>query len=263
VRFVKRLTPIAQQITREKASTERIRELLSPMEENFKKEVDQIDKIVHGSFLASHHIAIYRQYWRVWILSVVSTAILKGETDGPLHGAWDPGFVAATDEAYQLVADFSAKVRRTATTHGVGADKHFRFVVDDAEATVVATKIKEIIDRRFDIFHSQILFDIMPPSPVTPTMPLTLGGGIASEYAADLLTGRYRWRMLSFFGAMFAVMKVRFLAKTGKVFGYKYGEDVAHLFGNYHTGKHATNATPIQMVQRLWLRIRGQKLGSP
>jgi FADH2 O2-dependent halogenase len=262
VRFVKRLVPIAQQFTREKASTERILEMLAPMETDFQKEVDQIDKIVRGSFLSTHHIAVYRQFWRVWILSVVSTAILKGDTDGPLHGAWDPGFVAATDEAYQLVEAFSDKVRQTATEHGVGADKHFRYVVDEAEAIAVATKIKEIIDKRFDVFHKQILFDIMPPSSVIPQMPLTLAGGIASEYAADLLTGRYRWRIFSFFGAIFAVVKVTFLAKIGPKFGYKYGEDVAHLFDNYHVGKYALRASPIQIAQRIWMRIRGQKLGA-
>lgn len=38
-----------------------IKKLLMPIEVNFQKEVEGIDKIVAGSFAATHHIAIFRQ----------------------------------------------------------------------------------------------------------------------------------------------------------------------------------------------------------
>lgn len=259
VRFVKRLVPVVQQIKSEDADTERIKELLAPMQELFDTEVDCIDKIVYGTYYAYHHLAVYRQYWRFWIIATLQTVGLTRDTPEALFGGFNPYFRTLLDEAYTLVEAWGKNVRKTKVMQGRAP----LFTVDEGEAIALAEKLKVLADQALDEFHKKVLFDIMPTWPAVPipSVPLVSPGGAASEYVMDFLLGARRPRWLSLPFALYEMASARISAKLWKLFGItKHGKHYAHLFDGHYSGKKSVKPNPKEIFRRLYYRIRGQQM---
>lgn len=120
LRFVARLAHFARRaLERDSFDIEQFR----PIETAFMQEVDQVDRIVSGFQKSFRHPALFRQFWRVWVVGTMAqwgTAVVTRapeEVEGPslLYGAGIPGWRDAVVRLHQMVFDQSADPVATAT----------------------------------------------------------------------------------------------------------------------------------------------------
>jgi len=226
--------------------------------------VSQIDKIVAGSFAATHHNIIFRQYWRLWIISSLGTMLYTKDTAGPLFSSFDPAYVQAVDESYELVTNFANKVRsenrkKRETQQTI---EYKEMDVDEKEVVELATKLKTICDQRLQALHKQLIFDVMPTFPVLATEPVISPGGASSEYQMDFLVGQKRPRPLSFLFALADMASVQVAWLVGKVLGrrYTYGDNLVRLYNFHQVGDKVRRVTPVAMLRRIYLRLTNRNL---
>jgi len=120
LRFVARIAHFARRAKeRDNFDIEQFR----PIETAFMQEVQQVDRIVSGFQGSFRHPALFRQFWRVWVIGTMAQlgmAILTRspeDTEGPtlLYGAGIPGWRDAVARLHAMVFDDSADPVATAT----------------------------------------------------------------------------------------------------------------------------------------------------
>lgn len=255
LRFVNRFIPFAKPICDlpKGTSPKEIKKMLMPLEEKFNKEVDMIDKLVGGSYDSTHHLLLFRQFWRLWIISALETVVLaKDIRDAPLFAAFSPDFVEQLDEAYGLVHNFAKKVRASTPD---GASR--QYIKDEAEVRKIGERLRQICDDRIGSIHKRILIDVMPLVPLEATQPVISPGGAASEYQIDFVCGNNRPRPISFILAAFAMLIVIFSYLLNKIVPFEFGSHLNDVFKFHHKGKRAVQLNPRTMVQRMIMRKKG------
>ena len=120
LRFVARIAHFAKKAKeRNDWDTEQFR----PIERAFQQEVQQVDRIVSGFIKSFRHPALFRQYWRTWVIGTMAQlgiAVLlqtPEATEGPtlLYGAGIPGWRDDLKRMHEMVSDPSADPIATAT----------------------------------------------------------------------------------------------------------------------------------------------------
>jgi tetracycline 7-halogenase / FADH2 O2-dependent halogenase len=110
LRFVARIGHLARKM---KETDDFDTEQFRPMERAFMREIQQVDRIVSGFQGSFHHVAIFRQFWRTWVLGTMAQlgmGILTAspeETEGPtmLYGAGLPGWPEDLARLHAMVHD--------------------------------------------------------------------------------------------------------------------------------------------------------------
>lgn len=120
LRFVARIAHFAR---RAKERDDFDIEQFRPIETAFMQEVEQVDRLVSGFVKSFRHPALFRQFWRVWVVGTMAqfgTAVVTRspeDVEGPtlLYGAGIPRWRDAVIRLHEMVHDESADPIATAT----------------------------------------------------------------------------------------------------------------------------------------------------
>jgi len=248
-RFALRFVPVAKQMMAMAEGPNvaaQWRSMLQPLEDRFFKETALVDKLVNGAFNASHHLAVYRQFLRLWVLASVQTFNFARRFEPDyvsVYSSYDETNVDLIDRAWEITRNFATNMR---TPHAVVSDEYIMSV---------ASQVKELADDRTRWLNKQFFFDVLPCADVVPDRPIVLPGGAASDYHISFLTGD-GFRPFLFVMMVATVMTFYLRYAVAKLFRHKRAADLDGALKFYQKAPKATTVTPFEMVKLALQRLR-------